>query len=71
MTSLPGGSHSASNRDDAIIATQSRRRPANGYILFYFSERVFWSFWRPGDSLPEFLVTRFAYCLLVGTSSSW
>jgi len=37
---------------------------ANGYILFYFSERVFWSFWRPGDTLPEFLVTRFAYCLL-------
>ena len=28
------------------------------------SERVFWSFWRPGDTLPEFLVSRFAYCLL-------
>ena len=23
---------------------------ANGYILFFFSERVFWSFWRPGDT---------------------
>jgi len=37
---------------------------ANGYILFFFSERVFWSFWRPGDTLPEFLVTWIAYCLL-------
>jgi hypothetical protein len=37
---------------------------ANGYILFYFSERVFWSFWRPGDNLSEFLVTWIAYCLL-------
>jgi len=37
---------------------------ANGYILFFFSERVFWSFWRPGDSLSEFLVTWIAYCLL-------
>lgn len=37
---------------------------ANGYILFFFSERVFWSFWRPGDTLPEFLITWFAYCLL-------
>ena len=37
---------------------------ASGYILFFFSERVFWSFWRPGDTLPEFLITWFAYCLL-------
>ncbi len=37
---------------------------ANGYILFFFSERVFWSFWRPGDTLPEFLITWIAYCLL-------
>ena len=37
---------------------------ANGCILFFFSERVFWSFWRPGDTLPEFLITWFAYCLL-------
>ena len=37
---------------------------ANGYILFFFSERVFWSFWRPGDNLSEFLITWIAYCLL-------
>ena len=37
---------------------------ANGYILFFFSERVFWSFWRPGDTLHEFLITWIAYCLL-------
>jgi len=30
---------------------------ANGYILFFFSERVFWSFWRPGDTLSELLIT--------------
>jgi hypothetical protein len=34
---------------------------ANGYILFFFSERVFWSFWRTGDTLTEFLITWFAY----------
>ncbi len=37
---------------------------ANGYILFFFSERVFWSFWRPVDNLPDFLITWMAYCLL-------
>jgi len=37
---------------------------ANGYILFFFSERVFWSFWRPGDTLPELLITWIAYCIL-------
>ncbi len=37
---------------------------ANGYILFFFSERVFWSFWRPVDNLPDFLITWIAYCLL-------
>ena len=37
---------------------------ANGFILFFVSERVFWSFWRAGDSLPEFLITWIAYCLL-------
>jgi len=33
-----------------MIRRQLRRAAvvlANGYILFYFSERVFWSFWRP------------------------
>ena len=37
---------------------------ANGYILFFFSERASSSFWRPGDTVPEFLVTWIAYCLL-------
>ena len=37
---------------------------ANGYILLYFSKRVSWSFWRPGDTVPEFPVTWIAYCLL-------
>lgn len=50
-----------------MILRQLRRAAvvlSNGYILFYFSERVFWSFWRPGDTVPEFLVTWIAYCLL-------
>jgi hypothetical protein len=37
---------------------------ANGYILFFFSERVFWSFWRPGDTFREIVLTWLAYCLL-------
>lgn len=37
---------------------------ANGYILFFFSERVFWSFWRPSDTPTEFLITWLVYCLL-------
>ena len=37
---------------------------ANGSILFFFSERAFWSFCRPGDSLRDFVITWIAYCLL-------
>ncbi|UFN49757.1 hypothetical protein LPC08_03680 [Roseomonas sp. OT10] len=27
----------------------------SGYVLFFFSERVFWSLWRPGDAWPAML----------------
>ncbi|MHB9080327.1 MAG: hypothetical protein ACYC3X_22870 [Pirellulaceae bacterium] len=37
---------------------------ANGFIVFFFSERVFWSFPRPNDSLAELLLTWFVYSLL-------
>jgi hypothetical protein len=37
---------------------------ANGYVLFFFSERVFWSFPRPNDSLADLLVTWLVYSLL-------
>jgi len=37
---------------------------ANGYILFFFSERVFWSFPKPTDNLADLLVTWLAYSLL-------
>jgi hypothetical protein len=50
-----------------MIQRQARKAAvilANGYILFFFSERVFWSFWRPGDNPSEFLITWIAYCLL-------
>lgn len=33
----------------------------NGFILFFFSERLFWSVWRSGDSVAELLVTWLAY----------
>jgi hypothetical protein len=36
----------------------------NGFILFIFSERLFWSVWRPGDSIPDLIVTWLAYSTL-------
>jgi hypothetical protein len=37
---------------------------ATGYILFFYSERVFWSFPRPGDKLADLLLTWIVYSLL-------
>lgn len=37
---------------------------ASGYVLFFFSERVFWSFPRPNDSLGDLVVTWLVYSLL-------
>lgn len=37
---------------------------ATGYILFFFSERVFWSFPRPGDKPLDFVLGWLAYSLL-------
>ena len=37
---------------------------ATGYILFFYSERVFWSFARPGDKVAELLLTWIVYSLL-------
>ncbi|MCC6731055.1 MAG: hypothetical protein IT208_17150 [Chthonomonadales bacterium] len=37
---------------------------ASGSVLFAFSERLFWSFWRRGDTPGELLITWLAYCLL-------
>ena len=34
---------------------------ATGYILFVFSERIFWTVWRPNDSLPDLIITWLAY----------
>lgn len=34
---------------------------ATGYILFVFSERLFWTVWRPGDALADLVVTWLAY----------
>ncbi len=37
---------------------------ATGYILFFYSERMFWSFFRPGDKLADLLLTWIVYSLL-------
>jgi hypothetical protein len=37
---------------------------ATGYILFVFSERLFWTAWRPDDSLVDQVVTWLAYCAI-------
>jgi len=37
---------------------------ATGFILFFFSERLFWTVWRPGDSVGDLLITWLAYSSL-------
>lgn len=37
---------------------------ATGYIVFFYSERVFWSFLRPGDKPIDFVLGWFVYSLL-------
>ena len=37
---------------------------STGYILFFFSERVFWSMARPGDTPVDYLLTPLLYALL-------
>lgn len=46
----------------------------SGYVLFFFSERMFWSFWRPADDLGEqiggwLLYSFLAYVVLVSVRS--
>jgi hypothetical protein len=42
-------------------ATSLTAALATGYILFFFSERLFWTVWWPGSSLVDFVVTWLAY----------
>lgn len=37
---------------------------AAGYLLFFFSERLFWTVFKPGDSIVDLLVTWLAYSVL-------
>jgi hypothetical protein len=37
---------------------------ATGFILFFYSERMFWAFLRPGDKLGDLLLTWIVYSLL-------
>jgi hypothetical protein len=37
---------------------------ATGYVLFFFSERLFWSAFKSGDSVAELAVTWAAYCVV-------
>jgi hypothetical protein len=34
---------------------------ATGYILFVFSERIFWAVWWPGSTIAELAITWLAY----------
>ena len=35
-----------------------------GYILFFFSELVFWSFWQPQNSFSGYIITWFVYSII-------
>ena len=37
---------------------------ATGYVLFFYSERVFWSFLRPGDKFLDLVLGWLVYSLL-------
>ena len=37
---------------------------ATGYILFVFSERLFWTVWRPNDQLLDLTITWLAYSVV-------
>jgi len=49
---------------DARLGTKAYGRSATGYILFFYSERVFWSFLRPGDKLADLALGWLVYSLL-------
>ena len=35
-----------------------------GYVLFFFSERMFWAMWRPGDHIGIYVATWLLYAFL-------
>lgn len=37
---------------------------SSGYVLFFLSERVFWSFWRSDETIEGVLITWFVYSLI-------
>ena len=37
---------------------------ANGYIFFFFSERLFWSTYRPSDTMVDLMITLLAYSVV-------
>jgi len=51
-------------RDMQHAAHNSLLALLNGFILFFHSERLFWTVWRPGDSIPDLIVTWLAYSTL-------
>jgi hypothetical protein len=36
---------------------------ANGFILVFYSERLFWTVWRAGDSVADQIITWLAYSM--------
>ncbi len=64
------GAGAASRRDRAARMTRTARALrrlaltlGSGYVLFFFSERVFWSLWRPGDEGVVYVATWLLYAL--------
>jgi len=37
---------------------------ATGYLLFFFSERLFWTVLKPDDRISDLVITWFAYSVL-------
>lgn len=61
---MRGGACAAIMRFMIAQVRGAARTLALGYVLFFWSERAFWSFFRPDDTLREVLITWFAYSLL-------
>ncbi len=71
--SMPGTSDTLGQRPDkctaARVGLRSRasalaRTLAIGYILYFWSERAFWSFWRDTDQVRDSLITWLVYSLI-------
>lgn len=66
MTSLKTGRLMCLTMKAHLLALS--RTLAIGFIFYFWSERVFWSFWRAGDSLQDAVTTWLAYSLIAAVT---